>query len=309
MRCAFGLVIPALCAGVVLCSTLSAFAGEGTASSPAPAKVKVLIIDGQNNHKWAETTPAIKAMLEKTGRFAVDVATTPARKAPPAEWEKFRPKFADYDAVLLNYFGQPWPAEVKESFEKYVKGGGGLVFYHAAAASFPDWKQFNEMMGMGWRKAEHGMRLTVDGDGKEVRTPAGEGIGSGHGPRHSYEIVIRDGEHPITRGLPAKLTHVADELWQGLRGPLKRMRVLATAFADKSVVAGRKGKFKPSETNEPVVWTVSYGKGRVMVTVLGHDVAATTAPESAIFISRGLEWVATGKVTLPPAKGLPSKTK
>ncbi len=309
MRGSLGIFIPALCAGVVVCSALPAFAADVPAGSAGSAKIAVLIIDGQNNHKWAETTPAIKAMLANTGRFSVDVVTTPDKKAADAAWEKFRPEFAKYGAVFLNYYGQAWPAEVNKSFEQYVGGGGGLVFYHAAAASFPEWKEFNAMMGMGWRKAAQGMRLTVDANGREVRTPAGEGISSGHGSRDPFEIVIRDGKHPVTNGLPAKFMHVADELWQGMRGPLKGIHILATAFADKKPASAKKSKFEPSGTNEPVIWTVPYGKGRVLVTVLGHDVPAVTSPESAIFISRGLEWVATGKVTLPVPKCLAGKAK
>jgi len=299
MRFDLGLVIWALCAGVA--GVVSVLPASGVEGPAAPAKIDVLIIDGQNNHKWAETTPAIKAMLEKTGRFTVEVATTPGRKAPAAEWVKFRPAFDKYDAVFLNYYGQAWPAEVNKSFEQYVRGGGGLVFYHAAAASFPDWKEFNLMMGMGWRKADQGMRLTVDDKGREVRTPAGEGPGSGHGPRYCFEVVVRDSEHPVTKGLPVKFMHVADELWQGLRGPLKGMHILATAFADK--------KHRGTGTNEPLVWTVPYGKGRVFVTVLGHDVASATAPGSAVFITRGLEWAASGKVTLPVPRELPAGSK
>jgi len=298
MRCNLGLVMPALCAGVVIVWALPGFGADGSA---APAKIGVLIIDGQNNHKWSATTPAIKVMLEKTGRFTVDVATTPGRKAPAEAWVKFRPEFGKYGAIFLNYYGKSWPAEVNESFERYVRGGGGVVFYHAAAASFPAWKEFNLMMGMGWRKASQGMRLTVDDKGREVRTPAGEGPGSGHGPRYPFEVVVRDSEHPVTRGLPTKFMHVADELWQGLRGPLKGMHILATAFADK--------KFRGTGTNEPLVWTVPYGKGRVFVTVLGHDVAAATAPTSAVFIARGLEWSACGKVTLPVPKELVGGSK
>jgi len=58
-------------------------------ASPVPAadagKIGVLIIDGQNNHDWKATTPPIKAMLEKTGKFTVDVLTSPA--APPGTKE------------------------------------------------------------------------------------------------------------------------------------------------------------------------------------------------------------------------------
>ena len=47
----------------------------------ADSKISVLIVDGQNNHNWAETTPVMKDILEKTGRFQVDVCTSP-KEAP-----------------------------------------------------------------------------------------------------------------------------------------------------------------------------------------------------------------------------------
>ena len=295
----FGLwhwITPASVAGALIMAGLafvSASSAQG-AHKGAPAKagkVRVLIIDGQNNHKWAETTPAIKDMLEKTGAFEVTVATTPPRKAPKKDWAKFRPDFTKCDVVLLNYFGELWPDDVNVAFERFVSGGGGLAFYHAAVASFPEWQEFNEMMGMGWRKADQGMRLSLDANGREVRTPAGEGPSSGHGPGRCFEVTVRDREHPITAGLPAKFMHVKDELYQGMRGPLKNMHVLATGYADP--------QFKGTGAHEPLVWTVTYGQGRVFVTVLGHDVPATTAPSSAVLLGRGLQWAATGKVSLP----------
>ena len=35
---------------------------------------KALIVTGQNNHDWKETTPVLKKLLEETGLFAVVVA-------------------------------------------------------------------------------------------------------------------------------------------------------------------------------------------------------------------------------------------
>src|SRR5262245_29490702 len=45
----------------------------------ADDKIKVLIIDGQNNHDWPRTTPVLKKILEGTDRFSVDVATSPPK--------------------------------------------------------------------------------------------------------------------------------------------------------------------------------------------------------------------------------------
>ena len=86
--------------------------------------------------------------------------------------------------------------------------------------------------------------------------------------------------------------HVKDELYQGQRGPGENMDILLTAFA--------KPEMKGSGTNEPMVFTVAYGKGRVFVNLLGHDEKSTVAdPGCAILMLRGTEWAATGKVTIP----------
>ena len=72
-------------------------------------KLKVLIIDGQNNHQWAVTTPLLQRILENTGRFSVDVHTSPAQGE---DMSGFHPRFGAYDVVLSNYNGDPWPAAV-----------------------------------------------------------------------------------------------------------------------------------------------------------------------------------------------------
>ena len=50
-------------------------------SFPANPKsvLKSLIVDGQNNHAWQETTPVLKKLLEQTGLFTVEVATSPPK--------------------------------------------------------------------------------------------------------------------------------------------------------------------------------------------------------------------------------------
>src|SRR5262245_26088229 len=108
------------------------------------APLKALIVDGQNNHAWQPTTPHLKKLLEETGLFAVDVATTPPKGG---DMSAFHPKFSDYAVVISNYNGDAWPADTKAAFVAYVRGGGGFVSVHAADNAFPDWPEFNEMIG------------------------------------------------------------------------------------------------------------------------------------------------------------------
>lgn len=278
-----------------------ALAMAGTARAAAPDKISVLIIDGQNGHDWKATTPVIRDMLLKTGRFNVDVLTSPPRPDPKADdaakkaaqqaWAAFKPDFSKYHVVLTNYAGQPWPADVAAAFEKFIADGGGLVVYHFAVASFKEWDAYNKMIGMGWRDNKFGENVALDDSGKVVRTPKGEGVGASHGPAHPFEIVVRDPDHPITRGMPPRFPHVKDELYHGQRGPCENMHILATAWDDPAQ--------KGTGLHEPMAWTVPFGKGRVFVTLLGHDPPATTDPASTAFLTRGTEWAATAQVTLP----------
>ncbi len=268
----------------------------------AEDRLRVLIVDGQNNHDWRKMTPPMKADLEQSGRFAVDVVTTPPPKSPPSAWDAFHPDFTKYDVVLSNYNGEPWPKAVQKALEDYVSGGGGLSIIHAANNSFPEWPAYNKMIGLGWRAPAFGDRVTLDEAGKVVRTPKGEGPGSGHGPQHPYTIVVRDPEHPITRGMPSEWLHAKDELYHGQRGPAEDMHILATAFSDK----GKGG----TGTNEPMIWVIPYGKGRVFTTVMGHvmgdeNVAIRCVGFKTVML-RGPEWAATGKVTIPIPDDFPT---
>jgi len=138
-------------------------------------QVKVLIIDGVNNHDWEMTT---KATLEATGRFKVDVSTSPRKRASKEAWEACRPKFSDYQVVLSNFNDDCekedgcdtlWSAETQADFLKFVREGGGFVPVHAADNAFGNWPEYNKIIGIGgWggRKAGKSGSLLRLIDGK-----------------------------------------------------------------------------------------------------------------------------------------------
>jgi len=261
---------------------ISAFASFALAAPD----LKALIVDGQNNHDWRNTTPVLKAGLETSGRFKVDVATSPTNGQ---DMSKFAPKFSDYDAVVSNYNGDPWSKDTQQALVEYVKGGGGLVIVHAANNSFGDWKEYNEMIGLGgWggRNEKSGPYVRFK-DGKFVRDTSPGGGGS-HGAQHPFQVVIRDGEHPVTKGMPKEWLHVQDELYDRLRGPAENMTILATSYADPA--QGGSGE------HEPMIFTVDFGKGRVFHTPMGHSPEAMRCVGFIVTLQRGAEWAATGKV-------------
>lgn len=261
-------------------------------------KIKVLIIDGQNNHKnWPETSKMMKGFLEETGLFTADIITTPPEGG---DMSGFRPVFAEYRVVLLNYNGDPWPKETMDAFEQFVKGGGGVVSVHAADNAFPEWKEFNKMIGLGgWgnRSEKDGPYVYYDDAGRMVKDNS-PGVGGSHGKFHAFQVVTRNKKHPITKGLPAVWMHNKDELYDRLRGPAENMEILATAYSAKDQ--------NGTGRHEPMMMVIHYGKGRIFHTTLGHANESQQCVGFITYLQRGAEWVATGKVTQKAPKQFPT---
>jgi type 1 glutamine amidotransferase len=303
---------------VLLCTF--ALIGDGLAprkacaDDPAVAgKLRVLIIDGHNPyHAWQVTTPLMKRILETSGRFTVDVATVPLPEGytsstsgpPPAvDTSSFRPKFSDYDVVVGNYVGPRWPPDTEREFAAFVAGGGGYVSVHSADNAFPDWPEYNRMTGVGgWygRNEQWGPHVYFDDQDNEVRDTSPGGAGH-HGAQHEYPIRIRDTDHPITRGLPPVWMHAQDELYDSLRGPAEDMHILATAYSDPA--------FSGTGKHEPMLATLTNGRGRIFHTMMGHADYSMKCVGFETILRRGTEWAATGEVTIPIPESFPTADK
>jgi type 1 glutamine amidotransferase len=246
------------------------------AQAPSP-KLQALILTGQNtaSHDWRGTTPVLRKLLEDTGRFEVRVS------------EEFRgggaETLAPYDLVIVSYYDarKPelrWGERADTALTNYVRGGKGLVIFHFATAAFDGWTEYEKMSGGNWRP----------------------NFGH-HSARHDYTVTLRDRDHPITRGMKATFPQANDELYANLKWqPAGSFHVLATAWDDHSLYKpGEKQPIPGAGLEQPSLWTVDYGKGRVFVTALGHDPEAMKMPGFAATLTRGSEWAATGAVTIP----------
>lgn len=249
-------------------------AGTDIAKFFHSGQARVLIVSGRNNHDWRTTTPYLRNLLTSTGRFDVRVTEEPAGMTAET--------LAPYDVIVLDYDGPRWGSASEKALVDFVRGGKGLVAVHAASYSFsglevlgdnhvktgihePAWAEYINMIGGTWTE-------------KEPKT--------GHAPRHVFEVRVTDGGHPITQGIGDSF-QVSDELYHNLN-MRPGVHVLATAFDNPK--NGGTGK------QEPVLWTVAYGKGRVFHTTLGHDVAAMQSRGFALTFTRGVEWAALGGV-------------
>ncbi len=256
-----------------------AAAGWVPGQSPAP-KLQALIVTGQNGHDWRATTPVLRRLLEESGRFEVRVT------------EEFRGASADtlapYDLVVLNYYDGKKPAlrwgeRTETALLNYVRGGKGLVVYHFSTAAFTGWTEFEKMCGGNWRP-DHGH----------------------HSARHDFTVTVQDRDHPILAGIKHTFPQANDELYANLKWqPEGAFHVLATAWDDHSLYRPNEKQPLPGKgLDQPVLWTVTYGSGRVFVTALGHDPDAMRLPGFVVTLTRGSEWAATGKVTIPVPEAL-----
>lgn len=263
------------------------------------APLRVLLIDGQNNHDWKNSSPWLKRVLEDSKLFAVDVATTPGKGGDMAS---FNPDLTPYQVLVSNYNGEPWSPAFQRAFVDFVKRGGGFVSVHAADNAFPDWMEYNQMIGVGgWngRSEKSGPWLYWEGKIMRDMTP---GPGGSHGKQHAFKMITREPTHPIMAGLPTEWMHAKDELYDRLRGPAHNLTVLATAFSDKAQ--------NGTGRNEPLLMVLPFGKGRIFHTALGHnngpDLTSQKCVGFIVTLQRGTEWAATGQVTQPVPSDFPT---
>jgi type 1 glutamine amidotransferase len=252
-------------------ATLATFAAlvATTVWAQEPKPIKALIITGDSvkAHNWKDTTKALEEILPSSGQIKVDVTSTPSKDLNDANLE-------GYDVLVLNYFntadGSPeskWSDANKAAFLKAVKEKGkGLVVVHHASGAFakPNWPEFEKAIAGGWRT---------------------QGF---HGPPHEFTVKKTDYKHPVAEGAPESFAHVTDELYSNsLLTP--GSVVLATAYCDAA-------KPKGTGKDEAVIWVNHYGKGRVFNCGLGHSVEALSDSPVKMWLTRGTEWAATGKV-------------
>ena len=111
----------------------------------------------------------------------------------------------------------------------------------------------------------------------------------------------------MLREMPAEWLHSKDELYHHMRGPAKGVTILASAFSEE--------KERGSGLHEPVLWETAFGKGRVLTCSLGHCWVGDKEFESLqcvgfqTLLARGVEYVATGKVTLALPANFPTREK
>jgi len=170
-------------------------------------RARVLIVTGIDypGHKWRQTAPALKQVLEKDPRLQATIVEDFNLMADPA--------LAKFDVIVLHFM--PWKVApptkaARENLARVLASGKGLVIIHFACGAFPDWPEFVKLAGKVYDRTLRG-----------------------HDPRGAFKVRIVNHDHPITRGLSDLETN--DELYTCLAGQTP-ITILAVA---KSKVDGK----------------------------------------------------------------------
>lgn len=201
--------------------------------------------------------------------FEVEIAYSPKQGE---DMTSYNPDFELYDVVIMDYNGDLWCQEMRDSFVDYLQDGGGLVLYHAANTTFRVWEEFDKIIGLG---AFGGRGEQTEGyytewkDGQMIKYED-QGVVGHHGARHDFTIVCRNPDHPaVDPTLPLEAHQPFDEIYDRTKGPANIKDVLYTAYSETQT--GGTGK------EEIVIFTVDYGKARIFNSMIGH--AASDNPE------------------------------
>ena len=228
-------------------------------------KLSVLVITGGHGYD--------KKTFPKTFEGQADIDFKIAEGGEPFEdiskW--------DYDVMVLFNFKRKISETSRANFLKLLARGVGLVCMHHAMAAYPDWVEYEKVIG-----ATYSLKKGLVRNGMKYMRPVWK-----HGV--DFNVRIEDKSHPITKGMSDFKIH--DESYKGWVYHPGSHVLLST---DQKL------------NNHRLAWTRFYGKNkaRVFFIQLGHGSGAFESKDYQQLMARGIRW-AGGR--LPAGPGADSR--
>lgn len=241
------------------CLALAPFWSEGSAAGEARKavgagkKLRVIVITGGHGYDRKTFPEAFKAAddmdvkihdTNKKGSSAIfdDIGDWP------------------YDVIVLYNFRQKIDDKQQANFLALLERGVGLVSVHHAIAAYPEWREYEKIIG-----ATYVLKAQVRDGVKYPRPKWKHGV--------DMEIHVEDSSHPITKGLADFTIH--DETYKDWVYHEGNTLLLST---DNKL------------SNKQIGWTRRYDKARVFFTQLGHGREAYKDKTFQAIIARGIRW-------------------
>ena len=170
-----------------------------------------------------------------------------------------------YDVMVLFNFNRKISETSRANFLKLLARGVGLVCMHHAVAAYPDWVEYEKIIG-----ATYSLKKGLVRNGMKYMRPVWK-----HGV--DFNVHIEDKSHPITKGMSDFKIH--DESYKGWAHHPGSHVLLST---DQKL------------NNYRLAWTRFYGKNksRVFFIQLGHGKEAFENKDFQQITARGIRWTA-----------------
>ncbi len=233
---------------------LAVVATVGPPAAEGAPRYRVLVFTRTEGFHHA-SIPAAVAAVRAIGRsrgFSVTVTTRPGAFTD-ASLRRFRA------VVFLLTSGDVLDPSQEAALQRYVEGGGGFVGVHSAANTETHWPFFGRLLGARFR---------------------------GHPAVQVATVVVTDGAHPATRGLPHRQRRT-DEWYAFRANPRPHVHVLLRV--DEHTY--RPGAFAMGR-DHPIAWTQRIGAGRSFFTALGHAAATYGTKSFRRHLGGGIAWAA-----------------
>ncbi|MGL4594412.1 MAG: ThuA domain-containing protein [Thermoguttaceae bacterium] len=235
----------------ILIGSSVSLAAEKDTTKTEPKQVRVMIVTGIDypGHPWKSQAIELRKALESSPLLDVRLVDDIEILGTDVIF--------DYDVLFCNFKNyDPLKRETaaKENMLRFIRGGGGLMYFHFSGGAFQNWPEFETIAGRIWNPSFRG-----------------------HDPFQEFTVQITKPEHPIMRGIGN--FNISDELYTCLDGK-KEIDILAEA---KSSVDGKM---------YPMTFTFTEGKGRGFHTVLGHNEKAFAPPEVTKMLQQAVIWCA-----------------
>ena len=212
-----------------------------------------------------EYIPVARDSLEKLAKLhAFDMVWT-------NKTDVFDGDLSRYAAVMfLNTPGEELTPAQRTKFEAYMQAGGNAVVVHRAAITPPgNWNWYEKLVGRSF--VIHPMLQT--------------GV-----------VTVADAGFPATFGVPQRWIwsdefYVTKNPYDVRINPV--LNVDETSYDPRKIWPGQVSE--PMGKDHPVAWWHTYEKGRVFVTLLGHNVEMYRDPQYLSHLMGGIYWAATGR--------------
>ena len=163
-------------------------------------------------------------------------------------------QFRTAQVMVFYFWNHDWNPDRFRQLDDYLERGGGVLLFHSATIADKDPEQWAERIGL----ASQPQRT------RYLHTPLDL-------------LIVAAADHPLTVGLPRRI-HFIDEPYWPMIGDPGRIEVLAAVN-----IEGR---------DEPMIWTLQKGKGRIFASILGHYTWTHEDPFFRVMALRGLAWAA-----------------